>query len=445
MLSHLQLFENFVRDQDLFAPSETVLLAVSGGKDSVAMANLFKDAGCNFAIAHCNFQLRGEESIRDELFVKSLAKELEVPFHLKRFETSEEAKSRGESIQMVARALRYQFFDEVLAEFGYDKTATAHHQDDAIETLMLNLIRGTGLAGLHGIKVKSGSLIRPLLCFNSSDIQLFAQDRSMAYVEDSSNSSLKYTRNKIRHQILPLMREINPSLESTLMNNIRHFEEAEDFIETQLEPVKANILEPAEGGYRLSLSKIKALSNQTFILHALLTPFGFNDTAIADLLYCVKAMADPGRLFYSPSHVTNFDREFLLLKEKSHKLGEAPALIQCGQRSQQWGAYSFVVTEVAQLSGSGINCCFVDGDKLIYPLTLRSWEQGDAFVPFGMKGKKKLSDYFISQKVPLATKNEIPLLVNGEGKIIWVVGYRSDDRFKVSEGTKKIITFERRI
>ena len=441
LLAQKQL-QDFIKKNALFNPTDKILLAVSGGKDSVAMAHLFFTLDFKFAIAHCNFNLRGEESKRDENFVKNLAEQFEVSFHLTSFETQKFAEENKISTQMAARDLRYAYFEEIRAQFNYQKIAIAQHQNDAIETVMINLIRGTGISGLHGIKAKRESIIRPMLCFNSDDISTIIKENNFVFVEDSSNASNKYIRNKIRLEIIPVMKKINPSLEQTFIKNQNHFNELEQFLHLQVEKLKSAILVKTDTGFQIKIADIQNLKPQTLLLFEVLKPYNFNETVINDIIKALNGIS--GKHFFSITHSLIIDREYVLI----HKIEDRNIheLIVPEDKNQfQFAGYRVnkrVLKAFPSSFKKDINRIYIDADLLIYPLKLRFWKQGDSFKPFGMNGVKKLSDFFINQKINIEQKNNIPILVNGDGKIIWVCGLRSDDRFKVQTNTKKIITFE---
>lgn len=442
MLLPVKQFKDFIKSYQLFSQTDKILLAVSGGKDSVTMAHLFVAAGYQFGIAHCNFNLRGEESIRDENFVKKLAADLNVPFHLQNFETNQYAKTHKLSIQMAARELRYDFFHQIKAEFGYAKISIAQHQNDAMETVLLNLIRGTGIAGLHGIKVDRDNIIRPLLCFNSANIEEMLEENNITYVEDSSNASNKYVRNKIRLDIIPEMKKLNPSLEETFQKNMDYFMELEELLIEKVDQYKLQLFTKVGENIEIEIEKIKSVFPQKLILFELFRPFGFNITSIQNILSSLNS--ESGKQFFSETHAITLDRTRLILSLKANQIIREQ-LINEGQETVHFSNYQLNLTAsdlVPDHFPSDTNILYADANELVFPLKLRVWQEGDAFHPFGMQGEKKLSDYFISQKIPLNEKKTIPILVNGNGKIIWICDHRSDERFKVKAQTKKIFILE---
>lgn len=434
-------FTDFIDQTHLFGRDSKILAAVSGGMDSVLMAHLLKAAGFNFGIAHCNFGLRGDESLRDQQFCSHLAEALHVPFHTTSFDTLKFAAGQNISAQMAARQLRYGWFEEVKHQSGYTVIALAHHQNDAIETILLNLTRGTGIAGMHGILPKNGALVRPLLFLTRDEIENIVEDNHIAYVEDSSNASAKYARNKIRLQVTPVLKELNPALEQTFENNLRHFREAEQLLQQRVAEIKKQLFSYRDEEIHLPLDAVKQLEPKRLLLFNLLHEYGFNETTIDDLIATLDGQ--PGKTFETPGFLLLLDRDKLILSKKQ-RAELAP--VQIGQADVQVNYSGYKLTILHDDSPLIVKnnpmAASVDAGLLVYPLTLRAWQQGDYFYPIGMKTRKKLSDFFIGQKVPLHKKTGIPVLVNGNGDVVWIGGYRPDDRYKVTEKTKKVTIFE---
>ncbi|MGZ4007025.1 MAG: tRNA lysidine(34) synthetase TilS [Mucilaginibacter sp.] len=437
----VEKFTDFIKQNTLFEHNSNILAAVSGGMDSVLMARLLKASGFSFGIAHCNFQLRGDEAVADQQFVNNLAAQLDVPFHTANFDTKTFAAEHKISIQMAARELRYQWFRQISQQAGYDVIALAHHQNDAIETILLNLTRGTGIAGLHGILPKNGELVRPMLFLKRDEIEHIVNTEGIEYVEDSSNSSAKYARNKIRLEVIPKLKELNPALESTFEHNLKHFRDLEILLEKKLDELKREIFITLGEEIHLSIAKIKKLHPQNLLLFGLLQNYGFNETAVDDIILALDKHS--GRVFESADFKLVLDREKLILTKKQ-VAPERVISITAGMHELHYNNYrlSILPDDSPLIIKDNPMAVSIDTSLLVYPLTMRAWQQSDFFYPLGMKMKKKLSDFFINQKVPLHEKTQIPLLVNGNGDIIWIGGYRPDERYKVNKNTKKVTIFE---
>ena len=436
----LNRLQTFIKQHALFQEKECVLLAVSGGRDSVLMARLFKLAGFNFGIAHCNFQLRDEEADRDEQFTSQLASELEVKFFVARFETAEYAKENHISIQMAARDLRYQWLETIRKEFGYHYIALAHHQNDVIETMLLNLTRGTGIAGLHGILAKKDKLIRPLLFLRRDEID---QMPPFDYREDSSNLSVKYARNKIRLEVIPILKELNPSLEQTFEGNSKRFAELEILLEQRVNELREQLFKKLDDHeFEIDLKLLKNLIPLNTLLYGLFHPFGFTETVLNDLTIAWEG--SPGKVFRSLSHQLILDRDRLILCQM-HQSTPEDIYISTKPTEYIWNRQKFssrvkLITKF-QLSKDGA-MAQLDHDLLQFPMKLRPWKNGDQFQPLGLKSKQKLSDFFIAQKIRLNHKKDIGILENGNGDIVWIMGFRISERYKISTNTKKVFILE---
>ncbi|RYF22266.1 MAG: tRNA lysidine(34) synthetase TilS [Flavobacteriales bacterium] len=436
----LEQFTSYILQHQLFDRADHVLLAVSGGKDSVLMAQLFKLAGFRFSIAHCNFNLRADEAQRDEAFVKLLAEQMEVPFHVVHFNTKEFAEQHKISTQMAARQLRYDWFEDVRQKHDYKFIAVAHHQNDAIETVLLNLVRGTGISGMHGILPKRGCLIRPLLFLSRQQIDKIIGESDFSYVEDSSNQSSKYARNKLRLQVIPHLREINPNLEETFAQNIHRFAETEALLQTVVAETRNRLFKEQLGSIIVSIEEVLTLQPQQLLFFELLRPFNFTTTVVDEILNSLKKQS--GTSFYSSTHRLTIDRGNLLIsdldKTEAHIFnlhGEGKINLNHGQKIDLYFSKNVTLNASKQVA-------YVDANLLIFPLILRYRQDGDRFKPLGMKSFKKLSDFFIDEKIPLPQKDKVPLLINGNGEVVWVAGMRQDERYKVTVTTKKVAIFE---
>lgn len=437
----LQQFTDYIKKNALFRQEDKILLAVSGGKDSILMVQLFKLAGFKFSIAHCNFNLRADEAQRDEAFVRLLASNLDVPFHVAHFDTKAYAATHQVSTQMAARDLRYQWFEEVRQMGGYDFIALAQHQNDSIETLLLNLIRGTGISGMHGILPKRGYLIRPLLFLARPQIDQLVEENNLDFVEDSSNESTKYARNKIRLDVIPQLRQLNPNLEETFVQNIQRFAETEAVLQQVVAANKAAIVVENNGNSYFSIEKIKQLQPQKLLFFELLKPYRFTAAVVNEILASLAKQS--GTSFYSSSHRATINRDQMIVSPLLGPVDGPPICIHPQDQETAIGRQLVRLSYAdAPLLEKEVSKAFVDLDKLIFPLVLRFRQEGDKFVPLGMKQHQKLSDFLINNKVALPDKDNIPLLINGNGEMIWVAGLRQDDRYKVSATTKKVAIFE---
>jgi tRNA(Ile)-lysidine synthase len=441
----LQKFRMFIQHNQLFQPENRILVAVSGGIDSVVMCELMRQAHYNFSIAHCNFGLRGDESDADEAFVRHLAQAMDVPLHVKHFETLDFAHSHGISIQMAARELRYAWFEELMDEFDYKYVANAHHLDDQAETFFINLLRSTGLSGLHGILPKQGRVIRPLLFTTREEILEFANVEGLQWREDSSNSSKKYLRNRLRHELMPVLKNLDPSFSRCLNNTIRILRETETIYRQKIDEGKADLIETNSNDVRILISWLEEFSPMETWLFELLRPYDFSYSVVEEIVNSLSSIS--GKIFFSPTHRLIRDRDYLIIE----------SFIQIDQKSNDpIIAYDPLLETQPQLpvpvtfkveryknfvipEGPAVAC--FDYDKLGYPLHMRHWMKGDYFFPFGSKGKKKLSDYFVDNKLSIDEKERFYLLTSGED-IIWVTGMRSDHRYRLTDLTKKVLVVE---
>ncbi|MBO72498.1 MAG: tRNA lysidine(34) synthetase TilS [Flavobacteriales bacterium] len=422
----LNKISEFIKNENLIEASDKVLVAVSGGRDSIVLLMLLHNLKVSLEVAHCNYQLRDNESEADQKFVEGLCKKLNIPFHTKKFETVDAAKNEGISIQMKARDLRYSWFDKLLKERGLTKVATAHHLDDQLETILINLTRGTGLKGLRGMKVKRDNIIRPLLCVSRDEINDFIYENHIPFREDCSNASGKYFRNKIRHQVIPVLKEINPSLFQAINNSTKRLKAVEQNWEEQYKLWKKK-LKSKDNILIIPFTEIEA-SKVTF-LQQFLRSKGFSYPDIELLI----ATNEKGRSFYGKDNwklVTAANQLEVFQPEepelKEYYLDEEMPInlkIECFENG-------------IVLHPNG-NKAYINADKVQGKLKIRKWKQGDWFIPLGMNGKQKISDYFINNKFSLKDKEDTWLLCDAE-KVVWIIGHRSDNRYRIDPGTKNI-------
>ena len=432
-------FTQFVKENQLFDERNKVLLAISGGIDSIAMLRCFKDAGiCSFGVAHCNFALRGEDSDADEEFVKKLAKRTKVPFHSHVFDTQAFAEKEKISIQMAARQLRYAWFARLMADYGYDYVATAHHKNDALETVLFNLVKGTGIAGLHGIKHKSGNVVRPILFADKETIMDFVAEKQLAWREDSSNESRKYARNLIRHEVVPVLKKVNPDLENTFQHTAERIAQVEEIYLAHVAKVEQRAVQKEGSNIFINMELLTADKANAVVLHDLIKRYGFNFIQAKDIW--TKLLEGAGRIFESPTHQLNIDRAALVISPKDLSDFLPVAVFQNQEEFKDgrlWLKFSQESADGFKISGNK-RIAALDLDKLTFPLEIRKWQHGDFFFPLGMKKKKKLSDFMIDEKIPLNLKREVFLLTSGNA-VVWVVGHRIDDRFKITSETKRVM------
>lgn len=435
-------FEKFLNKYKLFGKQDRVLLALSGGADSVVLATLLFECGYDFSVAHCNFHLRGEESNRDEEFVTKWAKQHNKELFVRNFDTYGYMQERGISLEMAARELRYSWFESLMKEHGFHCLLTAHHADDSAETFFINLLRGTGIAGLHGILPKSGNIVRPLLFANRESILKFAESNNIEFVEDSTNSETKFLRNKIRHRLFPLLKEIAPDFDSIIRKDIERLRDTEAVFKNTIEKVKKEIIIREKETVRIPIERLKQLNPIRIYLYEILSDYGFNEAVSDNVLTVLDA--ESGKRFYSKTHCLLKDRDFLLLYPMEHEKKEDNYFItaEIASMSEPFEAKIEVLEDLNFISiPKDSNIAMLDMDLLSFPLELRHWKQGDSFVPFGMRKKKKLSDFFTAGKYSLFEKENQWLLCSGN-EIVWVVGKRIDDRFKISSSTKSILKIE---
>ena len=437
----LKKFKLFIDNEKLCTPNDRILLGVSGGIDSLVMLSLFQEAGYKIGIAHCNFQLRGMNADDDELFVQEIARKYELPFYSTRFNTKEEAEKQGVSIQMIARTLRYEWFQQLCEWYDFQKIAIAHHADDAVETFHINLLRGSGLKGLTGIKTQINNIIRPMLFTGRKHIEAYAKAKKISWREDESNSSTKYIRNKLRHTIIPQLTELNPSYQTNILETIDYLHDAYLIFEKEIEKQRIEIVKEINGTFYLSIEKLKKLNPlKTFLFH-FLQPFLFKKADVKDIIFCLDEHS--GKTFYSATHKLLKNREELIIvpisqtEDWERLISESEGSLQTTRFSIQWqivDRQQFTLTPDPEIAA-------IDAALVSFPIYIRNWREGDSFVPLGMHSKKKISDFFTDNKINNFEKENIPLFFTGKN-IFWVAGMRIDNRFKITENTKRVLVFK---
>lgn len=436
----IEAFGNFCLDLKLFNRNEKILLAVSGGVDSVVMAHIFSKLGLNFGIAHCNFKLRGKDSNTDENFIKNLSlKKFKVEFYSVQFNTQNYARQHRQSIQESARNLRYKWLEKIRSENGYQYIATAHNADDNIETFFINLIRGTGIAGLCGIPAKNNRIIRPLLFAYKTDIVDFAQNQGIIYREDITNSEDKYLRNKIRHHIIPSFEKISSSFKENMVGNINNLNNTKAIYKSYINSLGISQIDK-KGLIKIeikTLSQLQPLSQH--YLYEIIAPFGFNKTQCQNIIESLSSVS--GKVFLTDKYKLLRDRKYLLIAPITYENTTGNFLIYPKTRHTLHPVeLKISIQKVPEnyRNNNSPDIARFDAAKIQFPLTIRKWERGDYFYPLGMKGRKKLSDFFTENKFSLFDKSGCWLLCSG-GEIIWIIGHRMDNRFKITDDTQKVL------
>lgn len=431
----LNAFKKHINKNLNFLNKGKLLIAISGGLDSVALTHLCHQAKLNITLAHCNFNLRGKESDADETFILELAEQLNLEVFIQHFETQAYAEEHKLSIQMAARELRYNWFEELAEQLDFDYVLTAHHADDNLETVLINLSRGSGLDGLTGIPKVNGNIIRPLLSFSRDTIEAFAKGNKLKWREDSSNASTKYLRNKLRHDVVPHLKEANPQFLQSFQNTINHLEDTKDIVEESVNAVlKRAIKSIDENKIEYSVSEFIKLNNPKAYLFQVFKDYGF--TEWNDVENLLKAQS--GKQVFSETHRLLKDRDCLILSKVSSEENTSQIEIALENRLVETTKGLLTIEDVSSTGKNTQNEIFVCKDLLNFPLTLRNWQKGDYFYPLGMQGKKKLSKYFKDEKLSLFDKEKC-LLLCSNNEIVWVLNHRADNRFKVNEKTNQIL------
>ena len=438
-MTMLEKFQLYINRCNLIAEGDCLILALSGGIDSMVLADLLLKSKADFVVAHCNFHLRGEESNGDEQFVREFAERNALRLFVKHFETEAFAKQQGISIEMAARELRYAWFEELRQQLGYDKIAVAHHADDQAETFFINLLRGAGLRGLKGMQPQNGFIIRPMLWASREQIHQYAVENQITWREDHTNAESVYLRNKIRNQLLPVFDELHPEARQGLYKSLEHLSAENELYRELLKEKLSQIVTCDDGVQKVKVPEpVEGPTLSYQFLFEWLRNYGFNTDQCHFIFEAMETGI--GNKYYSPTHQLVIGRNELQLSE-IESVSDEEIQIGVGEEeitssihlcfSQLEKTTDFVIdksSHVAQL----------DADKIQFPLTLRHWQHGDRFHPLGMKGSKLLSDFFVDQKFTEWEKQNVWLLVSSDNEILWVVGHRIDDRFRVTNTTKTV-------
>jgi tRNA(Ile)-lysidine synthase len=440
LIEHINAKFSFLYDKNL-------LIAISGGIDSVVLTHLLHKLNFKISLAHCNFSLRGKESNEDEEFVKGLGEKLEIQTFTIKFDTEAYAEEKGISTQMAARDLRYDWFQKIAEENNIDYIITGHQKDDVLETFLINLTRGTGLDGLTGIPENQGNIVRPFMIFTRNEILVYATKKKIEWREDRTNSSIRYVRNKIRHKVIPVLKELNPNLLDTFYNTLKNLKGSQQIVRDRIQNVKEKITIIHKNELHFSIPEIKKLSNPKIYLFEILKEYGFTEwNDVADLLDCQS-----GKQVFSKTHRLLKDREVLILsdmlkqEETEHiEIPEntaeitTPIALKLETITIPFDTKNHQNKVLEELLFDDKNTISIDFDKIEFPLILRKWQKGDFFFPIGLYGKKKVGKFFKDEKLALTDKENTWLLCS-KYEIVWVVGKRMDDRFKVTKSTSKIL------
>lgn len=437
----LKAFQNQVNNNLSFLNESKIIIAISGGLDSVVLTHLCHQLNLNIALAHCNFNLRGKESDVDENFVLQLAEDLNLEVFIEKFDTEYFAKQNKLSIQMAARELRYNWFEELAEQLQFDYILTAHHADDNLETFLINLSRGTGIGGLIGIPEINDNIVRPLLPFSREEIKTYAKESNLKWREDSSNKSTKYLRNKLRHDVIPALKEVNPQFLQNFKKTQKHLHDTKQIVEDRLIRIEKKTVSVEDSVIKFNIKKLQKLSYPKAYLYQLLKDYNF--TEWYDIYNLLEAQS--GKQVFSETHRLIKDRKYLLLSKLDSddflSEGEESLLIKENTKQFQIPIGILFFDEADAIFGNRTTVIHIDKNKIKFPLTIRKWQKGDYFYPFGMTGKKKLSKYFKDEKLSLLDKENTWLLCS-ENNIVWVINKRADNRFKVTKKTKQILKIE---
>jgi len=436
-----QLLKQYVESNKLFSKEHHLLVACSGGVDSVVLVHLLNSLGYRITILHCNFRLRGDESTRDEIFVQQLSSSLNLDCKIKHFDTEEAMKDLKKGVQETARILRYTWFQEQLDHYAsmgdHPLLLTAHHLDDQVETIAFNFFRGTGISGLTGMNLKDGNIVRPLLFASRAQILSFASAHKYNWVDDSSNKESVYARNQLRNEVFPAVEKVIPSLKQNLANSIKRFQEVELIYHQQISLIKKKLVEKKGDAFAIPVNKLKATEPLDTIIFEIFLDFGFTSSQIEELKKMLHA--DTGSYIKSETHRVLKNRDWLIIDPIQEALSEV-FLVGKDDASISFGSHLLEISshDKCQSPSTSMNEAWLDAKRITFPLILRTWKKGDYFYPLGMKKKKKVAKFLIDQKLS-KTEKEKQFVIESNKKIVWVIGKRIDDRFKILPTTKNIL------
>ncbi len=430
----------YIEDNELFSAADRILVAVSGGPDSTALAHMLKKAGFNIAIAHFNFKLRGKDSDLDQQFVKDLAQKLNVQFFTTSANTRQFAQDNKLSIEMAARQLRYKWFEQLAEEHQFTKIATAHTADDNVETILLNLARGTGIRGIVGIPEKNGKIVRPLLFAFKKEILEYCKAHNLDFRIDHTNFETEFTRNKIRHLIIPEFEKINPSFKKNVLRTAANLHQIWQIADEEILRLKQEITTEQGNVISVDINKLRTNKHSKIILFEILRNYDFSPEQIAEIHQSLDKQT--GTKFLSKNYIAVLDRGKLIISKKVTFIHNKLIINNLNKRLYQFNdkKFQFRILKKNEIKLKvPPNTGQFDAEKISLPLTIRFWKFGDWFIPLGMQGKRKLSDFLKDQKLNLIEKQSVCVLEDGKGRIVWVMGYRIDNRFKITDKTETVL------
>jgi len=438
----VNVVKNYIERLNLLDKHDKCIVALSGGADSVALLLILKELGFRVEVAHCNFHLRGKESDRDEKFVKGLCQQLDTELHLVHFDTYEYSTLHKVSIEMAARNLRYTYFEQLRRDVGADAVCVAHHREDSVETLLINLIRGTGLHGLSGIRPRNGYIVRPLLCISRNDIEEYLKEKGQTFVTDSTNLIDDVVRNKIRLDVIPLLRQINPMVDSSIQHTAELIDEVSKVFDQAIGKAIEEISKSNRETTVIDIKKLKEQASPEYTLYEILKQYGFSPQTIEQVYANINAPS--GRIFSSKEYDMAIDRGRIIIEHKQEETAQVVRITEEGIYMLNNGAKLKVETKEGKEISYKTNVCTLDADKVSFPLYIRKVKRGDRFVPFGMKGTKLVSDYLTNKKRTVLEKRKQLVMEDAKGEIVWLVNERTSDNVRIDADSKRtlVLTYQ---